>query len=198
MPLLGPRDALARRPTRVIVAGVSGSGKTTLATRIADVIEAPHIEIDGLFHGPNWTPRADFVADVERFVAGPTWTTEWQYSDVRQHLLHRCDLLVWLDLPTSTVMAQVTRRTVLRRLRRQELWNGNVEPPLRTIVTDREHIIRWAWSTRGKTHAKVSAARATRPELAIVRLRSHADSALWLREVLTPVSAADPRRTTTD
>jgi adenylate kinase family enzyme len=188
VPLLGPLDAFQAAPRRVIVGGVSGSGKTTLAARVAEVISAPHVEIDGLFHGPRWGARPEFVADVERFSAGATWTTEWQYGAVRSLLLDRCDLLVWLDLPTHVVMRQVTGRTVRRRIRREVLWNGNVEPPFRTILTNREHIVRWAWSTRHLTRQRVSAALTARPDLPVVRLGSHGDGARWIQQVLRPVA----------
>lgn len=186
MPLLSPTEPLPARPTRVVVAGTSGAGKTTLAGRIAAILEVPHIEVDGLYHGPDWTPRPSFVADVEAFTSEAAWTTEWQYSLVRPLLLDRADLLVWLDLPTRTTMRQVIRRTLRRRLRREELWNGNVEPPLHTVFSDPEHIVRWAWSTRHKTRQRISAARQTHPDLPIVHLRSHRESEQWLRHVLTP------------
>ncbi|MDO5503964.1 MAG: AAA family ATPase [Actinomycetia bacterium] len=188
MPLLSPTDPLPALPTRVVVAGTSGSGKTTLAARIAEILEVQHIEIDGLYHGPDWTPRPSFTADVAAFSAEPAWTTEWQYSPVRLLLLERADLLVWLDLPTRTAMRQVIGRTLRRRLRREELWNGNVEPPLHTFFSDPEHIVRWAWSTRHKARQRISAARQTRPELPIVHLRSHRESEQWLRHVLTPMN----------
>lgn len=181
MPLLGPADPLAYRPRRVLVAGTSGSGKTTVAGRIAVILDAPHVEIDSLFHGPSWTRRPEFEDDVHRFSAGPTWVTEWQYSLVRAHLADRADLLVWLDLPTLTVMRQVIRRTVVRRLRRQELWNGNIEPPLWTVVTDPEHIVRWAWRTRHQTATRVADLLGRRPDLPVVRLRSRTDADHWLR-----------------
>ena len=184
VPLLGPSDPLPHPPQRVLVAGVSGSGKTTLATRIAEVIGAPHVEIDALYHGPGWTPRPEFSADVERFSAQPRWTTEWQYGPVRPVLLERSDLLIWLDLPTATVLRQVVARTLRRRRRREVLWNGNVEPPLWTFLTDREHIVRWAWSTRKKPRRRVQAALSTHPDLVVVRLRSHCESDRWLRETL--------------
>jgi hypothetical protein len=107
--------------------------------------------------------------------------TEWQYGSVRDHLADQADLMLWLDPPTATVMRQVVRRTAVRRLRRQELWNGNTEPPLWTVLTDREHIVRWAWQTRNKTAARVEELRRRRPELPIVRLRSHAAADRWLR-----------------
>jgi hypothetical protein len=49
----------------------------------------PHVEIDGLYHGPNWTPRQSFGPDVAQFVASPAWVTEWQYSSVRPLLARR-------------------------------------------------------------------------------------------------------------
>jgi hypothetical protein len=74
---------LPHRPRRVLVAGVSGAGKTTLAGRIAEITGGPHLEIDAIFHGPDWTPRPEFVHDVRCFVSGDDWTTEWQYDIVR-------------------------------------------------------------------------------------------------------------------
>src|SRR4051794_3869970 len=125
MPVLGSRDPLPGAYRRVLVAGPSGSGKTTLAEQIGRAWSLPHTEIDSLYHGPNWTPRPDFVADVRRLVAGDMWVTEWQYRAVRELLAGRAELIVWLDLPRTAVMAQVTRRTLRRRWRRQQLWNGN-------------------------------------------------------------------------
>ena len=181
MPLLGPGEALPARPARVLVAGTSGSGKTTLAGRIAVELTAPHVEIDSLYHGPSWIKRPTFEDDVHRFTAGPAWTTEWQYGSVRDHLAGAADLLVWLDLPRRTVMRQVTGRTLRRRLRREELWNGNIEGPLWTVLTDRDHIVRWAWRTHAATAARVGALTARRPELPIVRLPSHRAADRWLR-----------------
>jgi adenylate kinase family enzyme len=189
MPLLGPADALLCCPRRVLVTGTSGSGKTTLAARIAAVLCVPHVEIDSLFHGPAWTPRPSFEADVHLFSAGPQWVTEWQYSSVRAHLADRADLLVWLDLPRVRVMRQVLLRTVNRRLRRRRLWNGNVEPPLWTLITDHEHIVRWAWTTHHKTEARVRDLLAQRPDLPVVRLHSHTDATRWLRGPLERIRA---------
>ena len=194
MPIVGPvlraADRLATRPRRVLVAGTSGAGKTTVAAAIADVLGLPHVEIDALFHGPDWAPRPDFEADVLAFASGPGWVTEWQYAVVRPLLLERADLLVWLDLRRGQVLRQVVRRTLRRRLRRVELWNGNLEPPLRTFFTDPEHIVRWAWSSHPRTGPRVEAAQRTRPELPVVRLRSSSDVRRWLdgplRQVVEP------------
>ena len=192
MPLLGPVDPLPHRPRRVLVAGTSGSGKTALASRIATSLQVPHVEIDSLFHGPSWTKRPSFEDDVRLFSAGPSWVTEWQYDSVRTHLADLADLLVWLDLPKVTVMRQVIRRTVVRRLRRQQLWNGNVEAPLWTVLTDPEHIVRWAWNTYPKTAARVGEVLARRTDLPIVRLHNHAAADRWLRGPLQQAQSSEP------
>ena len=39
---------------RISVVGSSGSGKTTVARRIAEALDAPHVELDELHWGPDW------------------------------------------------------------------------------------------------------------------------------------------------
>jgi adenylate kinase family enzyme len=190
--LLGFDDSLPDAPRRVLVAGTTGSGKTTLAERIAATLGIQHIEIDALYHGPNWTPRASFESDVARFSSQSEWVTEWQYSQVRPLLADRADLVVWLDLPQRSVMWQLIRRTIRRRRGREELWNGNVEPPLWTILTDDEHIVRWAWATRHATHARVNELLRHHPDLPVVRLRSHHQAMQWLTGPLVAAESGPP------
>ena len=192
MPLFGPDDPLPFRPRRVIVAGTSGAGKTTLARRVARVLAVPHVEIDALFHGPEWTRSETFEADVDRFSAKSGWATEWQYSRVRGVLAERADLLVWLDLPRAVVMWQVVGRTLRRRLRREVLWNDNVEPPLRTFFGNGGHIVRWAWSTHHKSALRVAPVQDLHPDLLVVRLRSRAAVKHWLAGPLSAVAAGSP------
>lgn len=148
--LLGPADPLPPTTRRILVTGASGAGKSTLRQTISTVLQLPTVEIDSLHHGPHWTPRTTFAADVDHFTSGPSWVVEWQYAQVRALLLDRADTLIWLDHNRWTVTHRVVRRTLRRRIHHVELWNGNVEPPLRTIFTDREHIIRWSWRTHRK------------------------------------------------
>ncbi|MFI5694823.1 AAA family ATPase [Kribbella sp. NPDC051586] len=173
-------DSLPERPRKVLVAGTSASGKTTLARAIGERLDLPHIEIDALFHGPDWTPRETFLAEVEEFSSRPGWVTEWQYTSVRPMLAERADLMVWLDLSRTVVMRQVVRRTVRRSVRKQQLWNGNYEPPLRTVFTDPDHIIRWAWKTHQENADRIAALHDQRPDLAIVRIPSHTAARQWL------------------
>lgn len=171
------------------MAGTSGSGKTTLAARIGEQLGVRHVEIDALYHGPGWIPREEFAADVDEFSATSSWVTEWQYSDVRERLAELADLMVWLDLSRATVMRQVVHRTVRRRLCRQVLWNGNIEPPLWTVFTDVDHIVRWAWSTHHKTGQRIADLKERRPDLVIVRLRERHAVEQWLSGPLRTAAA---------
>ena len=179
--MLSHKDPLPHRPKRVLVAGVSGVGKTTLAGRIAALTGGPHTEIDAIFHGPAWTPRPEFLADVRLLIRADAWTTEWQYDAARPLLSESADLLVWLDLPFVRVtVPRLVRRTIRRRWSREELWNGNREAPLWTVFNDREHILRWAIRTRRKYQVAVPGLIHDYPELIVVRLCSQQDVEEWL------------------
>jgi adenylate kinase family enzyme len=170
-----------RAPYRITIAGTTGAGKTTLAAALGARLGIRHVEMDALAHGPNWTRRPEFEDDVRAFVAGEEWVTEWGYSQVRAMVIERATLLVWLDYPLMLRLSRNVRRTVRRRMRREVLWSGNIEPPLWTFFTDPDHIIRWAWRTRNK-HEGLPATIAAmgRPDLPIVRLRSQAATDAWL------------------
>lgn len=185
MPLTDHLSPLPHRPQRIIVAGTSGAGKTTLAKRLSALLDLPHTEIDALYHGPDWTPRAEFMADVEAFSAQDRWITEWQYRLARPLLAERADTLVWLDYPRHVVMSRVIRRTVGRSVRRERIFNGNVEGPLWEIFRDKEHIIRWAWDTHAKTARRVEQLLERDTHLVVVRLSSPRQAEQWLNGPLT-------------
>jgi adenylate kinase family enzyme len=182
--LLSADDRAPSRPQRILVAGTSGSGKSTFGRRLGAALDVPYTEIDALFHGPNWTRRESFEHEVDQFSATPRWVTEWQYASVRPILADRCDLMVWLDLPRRVVMRQVIRRTLRRRSSAETLWNGNLEPPLHTVLTDPDHIIRWAWGTLGQDAQRIAELQQVRPDLVVIRLRSHRQADRWLARLV--------------
>lgn len=190
MVLRGPNDPLPPATQRILVTGASGAGKTTLRQTISDVLGLPTIELDSLHHGPGWTQRPSFLADVEQFAAAPEWVTEWQYGQARPLLLQRADTLIWLDHSRFTVTHRVVRRTLHRRIHRTELWNGNREPGLHTIFADPEHIIRWSWSTHEKRRreAEAIARRSDGPN--VVRLSGQPQVNTWIRGPLQALGAA--------
>jgi adenylate kinase family enzyme len=64
---------------RISVAGASGSGKTTTSLAIAERLGLPHVELDALFHGPDWTtpPQEEFQRRVmETLDALGSWVAD--------------------------------------------------------------------------------------------------------------------------
>jgi adenylate kinase family enzyme len=168
-------------PRRILVGGSAGSGKSTLARELSARLGLPYTELDSLYHGPGWVPRESFRCDVERIVAADIWVSEWQYTPVRPLLLERAELLVALDYSRARVMTRVVRRTLERRLRRIELWNGNLEPPLRTIFVDRDHIVRWAWNMFSHNRRRLRELEESPPAgVTVRRFRSPRETAAWL------------------
>lgn len=181
MVLRGPRDPLAPTTQRILVTGASGAGKTTLRQTISDVLDLPTVELDSLHHGPGWTRRPSFLADVEQLSAAPEWVTEWQYGQARPVLLQRADTLVWLDHSRFTVTHRVIRRTLHRRIHRTELWNGNREPGL--------HTIRRSWNTHEKRRREAQAIADHSDGPIVVRLRGQAQVNGWIQGPLQALAA---------
>ena len=79
-------------------------------------------------------------------------------------------------------MRQVTRRTLRRAVRREELWNGNREPLRNLWPWNHDSILRWAWTQHDKYRDRYGRAMAT-PALDhtdFVQLRSHAEADAWI------------------
>jgi adenylate kinase family enzyme len=161
---------------RWLVVGNSGSGKTTLARRIGASLGVPHLELDAVHWQGGWTANPRFVDEVTQFIALDEWVVDGFYTPVRPALAARAQVLVWLDPPAAVILRRVVVRTVVRRIRRAELWNGNREPPLRTFFTDDEHVIRWAATTLRLHGPRVRAALAANTDLRLVRIHSTGDA----------------------
>jgi adenylate kinase family enzyme len=137
-----------RAMRRVVVIGSSGAGKTTLAQELAARLGVPHVELDALHWGPNWTstPTEILRSRVEAAIAGDGWTVSGNYLKLRDSIWPRADTLIWLDYPMPLVMWRVVRRTVGRCITKERLWADNVES-WRVSFFDKESIIVWAWTT---------------------------------------------------
>ncbi len=197
-------DPLPLRPDRVLIAGVTGSGKTTLARRVAAMWELRHIEIDGLFHGENWTPRPSFIDDVRAFAAEDRWVTEWQYTSkgTDEILAPRAQLVIWLDYPYRVVRSRLLRRTIGRSVLRTRMWNDNVEKPIWRMFSGdpEENIVAWQTKTLHKWTERMPDVVREQRHLIIVRLRHPRETERWLRTQAeaSGVSIAPPKRRSRD
>ena len=170
--------------SRIVVKGASGSGKTTLATVLAEGLAAPHVELDALHHGPNWSepPLEEFRRRVDEATAGERWVVDGNYdAKLGDLLLRRAELVVWLDPPFRTILERLRRRTACRIRNRQELWAGNRES-WRSALLDRESLFVRAIRTHRRLRRELPA-RCAKLGTPLVRLRTAEEMERWLTEL---------------
>jgi adenylate kinase family enzyme len=183
---------------RIAITGASGNGKTTLARELARVAGLRHVETDALHHGPNWQSCG---ADVlrERVLAateGDDWVVDSTYHGMIGYTAaDRADVVVWLDLPLRRTLPRLLRRTAVRRWRRVELWNGNVEEG----GWDAVRYLIWPAIVNTFRNRRVLPQRYARHRL--VRLRSDAEvrafvQSIQAQETMSGSSGASDRQNT--
>jgi len=168
---------------RIAVVGTTGSGKTTTAAEIARRLGLPHIEIDALNWGPNWTPARpeDLYRRVAERTQGTSWVIDGNYGAVREIVWGRADTLVWLDLPFLVVLGRLLKRTLQRILTREQLWGTNRET-WRGQFLSRDSLFVWVVKTHWRRRRQY-AGLLSHPEYAhlrVVRLRSPRAVRKWL------------------
>ena len=154
-------------------------GKSTVARRISERLGIPHVELDALHHGPNWThePVEVFRAKVSQALEGDAWVVDGNYEGKLGDLvLERADLVVWLDLPLRTSLRRLWRRTLDRVRNDVELWSGNRET-WRAAFWGRESLFVWAVRSH-LHHRRTWPARLGR--FRVLRLRSPREVEEWL------------------
>lgn len=178
----------AERSTRVVVVGTSGCGKTTFARQLAVLLRVPHVELDYLYWGPNWTERPTdlFRADVTEALAQPAWVCDGNYSAVRDIVWPRANTLVWLDFSFPLVFYRAVVRTLTRMVTREELFAGNRESwrlmfgrdwiPWWVVRTFHRRRVQYGGLLRDASYAHLQVLRFTTPDEArayLGRLETH-------------------------
>ena len=143
--------------------GVSGSGKTTVARGLATRLDAPHVELDSIFHQSEWVGLDDeeFARRVDAATTGESWVVDGNYGSIQQIVWSRADTVVVLDLPRWRVMSELLLRTLRRGWSGEELWNGNRESLSNLLRRDPEqNILLWSWNNHEKNRRRYRAAAA--------------------------------------
>lgn len=168
---------------RILIKGASGAGKSTLARAVARQLDVPFIELDALHHGPNWTAAsaAELRERVLQLLDDPRgWVVDGNYdTKLGTTVLDRAELIVWLDLPLSTKLARLARRTARRWLLREELWNGNRET-LKNAFWGADGLFPWTVQSHFR-HRRLWPGKLE--GRAFVRLRTAREVEVWLSEL---------------
>jgi energy-coupling factor transporter ATP-binding protein EcfA2 len=101
---------------RILILGRTGSGKTTLARELAAALGIPHVELDSLYFGPNFS-RAPLSLLRERTtaaIAGDRWVTDGNKRTVRDLVWPRADTIIWLDYPLYVSLWRLLKRARTR------------------------------------------------------------------------------------
>lgn len=167
---------------RILVTGSTGSGKTTVAGALARKTALPHVELDALHWGPNWTMREDFLKQAYEAIAQDAWIVEGGYQRITAAAYPRAELVVWLDLPFRVVFRQLFLRTT-RRLRTQEPFFAGNRESYRMTFFSRESLLLWLARTYRSRRRHVLELAERYPEVKLVRLRSRRDVDGWIGRV---------------
>ena len=171
---------------KVCVVGTTASGKTTVARELAERLQVPHVELDALHHGPNWTEAGaeelcERVGDALRGLDG--WVVDGNYDGkIGDLVVRQADTVVWLDLPLRVSLARLWRRTSHRIRSDVELWNGNREEWSNVLFLGWGWDSLFAWTIRSHVRRKLRWPEGLvgRRQMEIVRLRTPREVERWL------------------
>lgn len=171
-------------PRRITVKGTSGAGKSTFPADLASRLGIIYIQLDALYHGPNWSEptieefRARMRAVMDAAPGG--WVIDGNYdSRLGDTVLHAADTIVWLGLPFWLKIRRLWSRTMRRMRDNIELWNGN-RKILRGAFLVRDSLFVYAIRTHIRHRREWPARFGQDPRL--VRLRSATEVRRWLDE----------------
>jgi energy-coupling factor transporter ATP-binding protein EcfA2 len=101
---------------RILILGRTGSGKTTLARELAAAIGVPHVELDALYFGRDFStvPLSVLRERTSAAIAGDRWVTDGNKSAVRDLVWPRADTVIWLDYSLMVSLWRLGRRALWR------------------------------------------------------------------------------------
>jgi adenylate kinase family enzyme len=171
---------------RIIILGTSAAGKSTFAARLAEMLAIPHIELDSLFWGSDWTPKpaAEFFALADAATVGKAWIVDGNYGSARSVIWPRANVVIWLNYSLATVLWRGLKRTFRRSMTREILWHGNRESVQRAFFS-RESLLLWIANTHRQRTAQFNALRDSNdfPNLLWIEFTTPLQASKWLTEV---------------
>ena len=181
---------------RVLVVGASCSGKTTMAKRISEAIAAPHVELDQIYWGPEWTPCPEerFRSMVRGVCSKESWVVDGNYGRTRDLVLQRATDVIWLNYPFAVVAGRALRRS-MRRIARREVLFGGCRETFGTTFLSADSILLWvvrSYSRRRREFRRLFDSGAGDSRLIELRKPAEAERLLRLLEGQAPPLTSCP------
>jgi energy-coupling factor transporter ATP-binding protein EcfA2 len=184
---LDPSSTL-RGCQRILILGRTGSGKTTLARELAAAVGVPHVELDALYFGQNFStaPLPVLRARTRAAIAGDRWVTDGNKSAVRDLVWPRADTVIWLDYPLAVCLWRLGKRALWRTavLKTQAAEAEGEAGFLRQLPSAAKGVLTALRSHKGqrREYPRMFAEQENR-HFAVVRLRSPRATRRWLDQV---------------
>ncbi|MCV0402661.1 MAG: adenylate kinase [Chloroflexi bacterium] len=173
---------------RIVIVGRTGSGKTTLARKLAESRGVPHVELDSLYFGPEFStaPLEVLRERTTAALAGDRWVTDGNKRAVRDLIWPRADTIVWLDYSLGVSLWRLVRRARSRtaQLTAEAARTGRRSGLPRQLLAAARGVLTALRSHAGqrREYARLFAEPANQ-HLAVVRLRSPRATRDWLGRV---------------
>jgi energy-coupling factor transporter ATP-binding protein EcfA2 len=170
---------------RILILGRTGSGKTTLARELAAALHVPHVELDSLYFGPEFStaPLPLLRERTSAAIAGDRWVTDGNKRAVRDLVWPRADTIVWLDYSLGVSIWRLAKRARRRTsvLRAQAAETGRTSGLPSQLLAAASGVLTALRSHAGqrREYPRMFAEPANR-HLAVVRLRSPRATRRWL------------------
>jgi hypothetical protein len=121
---------------------------------------------------------------VKQATASQGWIADGNYSEAAEAVAARVTEVIWLNYLLPTVLWRGLIRTIRRGVRREQLWNGNVES-LRNSLLSRESIPAYILTTHRRRRQRYDRMRrdGTFPGAVWVEFRSPAQAEAYLKRL---------------
>ena len=104
-------------PNRIYIIGTVGSGKTFLANKLAHILKIKSYDLDNIFWKRKYGQKRSENERNRLFLSlcnKKKWIIEGVYTSWIKEGLKKSDMVILLDIPLSTLIWRITKRTIKR------------------------------------------------------------------------------------